>query len=122
VLFDVRQKNKIMKTMSQIVAGGGWHGNRIHRIKIKAWISLIIAIAFGGLSIASMESILFYACIPSVVMLIISVSLFVRENPIQIESLSGRVRTDPSKLYGRSSSSGAIPPKNMAEQDAPSNR
>jgi hypothetical protein len=111
-----------MKTMSQIVASGGWRGNRIHRIKIKAWISLIIAIAFGGLAIASLESILFYACILSVVMLIISVSLFVRENPIQIESLSGRVRTDPTKLYGKSSSSGVMPTKNSAEQAAPRNR
>jgi len=105
--------------MSQIVAGGGWKGTRLDRIRVKACITLIVAIILVGVSISSMGSILIYACIPAVVSLIASVVLFIREQPVEIESLSGRVGADPRKLYGRLGASGVQTPERKAEQDAP---
>lgn len=90
-----------MKTASQIVAGGGWRGTRLDRIKIKACIALIIAIVFLIVSVSSIGTFLFYAFIPAVISLIVSVVLFISEQSIEVESLTGRVVTDPRKLYGR---------------------
>lgn len=108
-----------MKTRSQIVAGGGWRGTRLDRIKVKACIALIVAIVLVGVSISSMGSILLYACIPAVVCLIASVVLFIRERPVEIESLSGRVGADPRKLYGRFGASAVQTSERKSEQDAP---
>jgi len=92
-----------MKTTSQIVAGGGWRGTRLHRVKVKACIALITTMILVIVSVSSIGSVLFYAFIPAVVSLIVSMILFIREQPTEVESLTGRVGTDPSKLYGRSS-------------------
>lgn len=114
-----------MKAKSQIVAGGGWRGTRLDRIKVKAWIALILAMFFGGVSILSIGSVLFYACIPAAVSLTVSVVLFIREQPIEIESLSGRVGSDPRKLYGRFGGCGMATTKcneaGSSEGDEPSN-
>ena len=90
-----------MKTTSHIVAGGGWRGIRLDRVKVKACIALIIAIVSLIVSVSSIGTVLFYAFIPAVISLIVSVVLFIREQPIEVESLTGRVGTDPRKLYGR---------------------
>jgi len=89
-----------VKTISQIVAGGGWRGARRYRIKVKACVTLILAMFLGSLSMFSIESFFFYACIPAVISLISSGMLFIREKSIEIESLSGEVGTDPRNLYG----------------------
>jgi hypothetical protein len=99
VLFDVGRK---MKTSSQIVAGGGWRGTRLDRVKVKACIALVMAMILGVVSVSSIGTILFYAFIPAVVSLTVATILFVREVPIEFESLTGRVGTDPRKLYSRS--------------------
>lgn len=92
-----------MKTpTSQIVAGGGWRGTRIDRIKVKACVALIMAMILVVLSLSSIGTIFVYAFIPAVGSLVVSIILFIREVPIEIESLTGRVETDPRKLYGRS--------------------
>lgn len=57
-----------------------------------------------------MGTLLFYAFVPAVVSLIVSVILFIREQAVEIESFTGRISTDPSKLYG--SSGGGEVPKN----------
>lgn len=90
-----------MKTKSHIVSGGGWRGTRLDRVKIKACFSLMIAIIFLLVSVSSIGTVLFYAFIPAVISLIVSMILFIREQPIEVESLTGRVGTDPRKLYGR---------------------
>ena len=102
--------------MSQIVAGGGWRRTRLDRVKVKACIALLVAMILGGVSIVSMGSVLFFACIPAVVSLIVSVVLFIRERSIEIESLTGRVGTDPKKLYSRSGSFDIKTHKLNAEQ------
>jgi sensor histidine kinase YesM len=91
-----------MKTTSHIVAGGGWQGTRLDRVKVKACIALITAMILVIVAVSSIGTILVYAFIPAVVSFIISIILFIRELPTEIESLTGRVGTDPSKLYGRS--------------------
>jgi hypothetical protein len=92
-----------MKTpTSQIVASGGWRGTRLDRVKVKACVALIMAMILVVVSVSSIGTILVYAFIPAVGSLIVSIILFIREVPIEIESLTGRVGTDPSKLYGRS--------------------
>ncbi len=90
-----------MKSISQIVAGGGWRGTRVDRIKVKAWSALVLAMIFGGVSIVSIGSVLFYAFVPAMITLIASLILFVRERPVEIESPSGRVGDDRRNLYGR---------------------
>ena len=90
-----------MKTKYQIVAGGGWKGTRVERIRVKAWIALFFALGLGCLSVLFIGSVLFYACIPAAVSLIVSVVLFIREQPLEFESFSHPVGTDPGKLYGR---------------------
>ncbi|HSP42194.1 MAG TPA: hypothetical protein VLO11_04945 [Luteolibacter sp.] len=89
-----------MKTTSQIVAESGWRGTRLDRVKVKACIALIATIIFLIVSVSSLGTVLFYAFIPAVVSLIVSVVLFIRERPIEVKSLAGRVGTDPRKLYG----------------------
>lgn len=106
-----------MKTMSRIVAGGGWRGTRRDQIKVKAWVALILAMACGGVSILSIGSVFFYACIPAVVSLTVSVVLFIREQPVTIESFSGRVGADPRKLYGRFGGSDTATMKRNAKSD-----
>ncbi len=91
-----------MKSILQIVAGGGWRGTRVDRIKVKAWSALFMAMIFGGVSTVSIDTVLFYAFVPAVIALITSLVLFVRERPVEIESLSGRVGDDPRNLYGKS--------------------
>jgi hypothetical protein len=91
-----------MKTTSHIVAGGGWRGTRLDRVRVKACIALIMAMILGVVSVSSIGTILVYAFIPAVGSLIVAIILFIREVPIEIESLTGRVGTDPRKLYGRS--------------------
>jgi hypothetical protein len=86
--------------MSRIVAGGGWKGSRIDRIKVKAWIALIVAILLGSISLLDLESVLFFGWIPALASLVASVILFILEQPVKIESLSGSVGADPRKFYG----------------------
>jgi hypothetical protein len=90
-----------MKTISQIISGGGWKGTRVERIRVKAWSTLFIAIGLGCMSILSIGSVWFYACIPAVICLLASVVLFIREQPLEFESFSDRVGADPGKLYAR---------------------
>ncbi len=90
-----------MKTTSQIVAGGGWRGTRLYRVKVKACIALIITMIFVIVSVSSIGTVLFYAFIPAAISLFVSLILFIREQDIEVESLTGRVGTDPRKLYGR---------------------
>jgi hypothetical protein len=90
-----------MKETSQIVAGGGCRGTRCSRVKVKACIALILAIVFLVIALSSIGTVLFYASIPAVISLAVSVVLFIRELPIAIESPTGGVGTDPRKLYGR---------------------
>jgi hypothetical protein len=112
-----------MKITSPIVEGGGWEGTRVDRIKIKASIALIIAIVSAIVSISASESIFNYIWIPGLISFIVSVFLFIREQPTKIESLSGKVDADPRKLYGNFGSNGVNPEqKNKAEQAASSNR
>jgi hypothetical protein len=87
-------------TTSHIVAGGGWRGTRLDRVKVKACIALTLAIILLIVSVASIGTVLFYASIPAVISLIVSVVLFIRERPVEVESLTGRAGTDPRKLYG----------------------
>jgi len=91
-----------MKTTSQIVAGGGWRGTRLDGVRVKACIALLMTMILVVVSVSSIGTVLVYAFIPAVGSLILSIILFIREVPIEIESLKGRVGTDPRKLYGRS--------------------
>ena len=93
--------NSGMKTISPIIAGGGWKGTRVGRIRVKAWITLFIALGLGCLSILAIGSVGFYACIPAGISLIAAVVLFIREQPLEFESFAGRVGADPRKLYAR---------------------
>lgn len=76
----------------------------------------------GGVSILSIGSVVVYACIPAVVGLTVAVVLFIRERPIEIESLSGRVVADPRKLYGRYGGSEMTTIKRNPDPDAPTRR
>jgi hypothetical protein len=109
-----------MKTISQIVSGGGWKGTRVERIRVKAWSTLFIAIGLGCMSILSIGSVWLYASIPAVISLIVSVVLFIREQPKAFESFSGRVGADPGKLYVRRGGNDITRIKGNAEQAVPS--
>jgi hypothetical protein len=89
-----------MNTISQIVSGGGWKSVRVKRLKVKAWITLFIAIGLGCASMLSTDKVSLYASIASGLSLIISVVLFIRERPIEFEDFSDPVGEDPRKLYG----------------------
>lgn len=90
-----------MKPISPIVAGGGWQGTRVRRIRVKAWIALFFALGLGCLSILAMDSVGFDAWIPAVISLIAAVVWFIREQPVEFEAFSGTVGADPGKLYAR---------------------
>jgi sugar phosphate permease len=115
--------NKIMKNTPQIIEGGGWRGTRAYRIKIEASCALIIANLLAFIAFFYSDTILFHLWIPALISFIVSIILFIREQPTKIELLSGKVGADPRKLYGSYGSKGANPEQqNKAEQDAPSNR
>lgn len=84
----------------QIVSGGGWKDTQVLRVRVKAWIALLLATGLGVVTILSAGSVLVYACIPAVVCLIVSVVLFIRERPVQFETFTHRVGGDPRNLHG----------------------
>ena len=106
-----------MKTTSHIVAGGGWRGTRLNRVKVKACIALMIAIILLIVSVSSIGTVLVYGFIPAVISFIVSLVLFIREQPIEVESLTGRVGTDPRKLYGRANVRGSTKNEDNAQSD-----
>jgi hypothetical protein len=89
-----------MGTISRIVAGGGWKGTLVERVKVKAWIALFGAIGLGSISVLAVHSIWFYSCIPAGVSFLTSLVLFVRERPREIEFPWHRAEYDPRNLYG----------------------
>ena len=98
-----------MKNTSQIVEGGGWKGTRVYRIKIASSSALIIANVLAFIALIYSDTILFYIWIPALISFIVSIILFIREQPTKIESLSGKVGADPRKLYGKFGSNSVNP-------------
>lgn len=87
-----------MNSFSQIVAGGGWKGTRVEKVKVKAWSTLFGAVLLGTISALGADSIWFYAFVPAGLAFLIAMILFLRERPRAIEFPSGRAGSDPRKL------------------------
>jgi hypothetical protein len=94
-----------MSTISEIVCGGGWKGTRSERVRVKAWIALLAAIASGGAAAIATEPVwVICAGITAGLSLLASVVLFIRERPRVVEFPSGRAGHDPRNLYGATGS------------------
>jgi hypothetical protein len=89
-----------MGAISRIIAGGGWKGTRVGRVKVKAWAALFWAIGLSSISVLAVDSIWFYSCIPAGVSFLASLVLFVRERPREVEFPWNRAGHDPRNLYG----------------------
>lgn len=87
-----------MNTPSPIVSGGGWKNTRAENIKVKAWVTLFLAILLGSIAIVGSDSFWLYACIPAGISLFLSILFFFREKPHSIPFPQDRLDTDPRKL------------------------
>lgn len=87
--------------MSGIISSGGWKSSRVVRLRVKAWIALLLAAGLGCVAVFATDMVLIQFWIAGVVGLIASVVLFVREKPAAIGTIARRARRDPRKLYVR---------------------
>ena len=107
-----------MSAISNIVCGGGWKGTRSERVKVKAWILLLAAIALGGISLATNQPVwTFAAGTLAALTLTASAVLFVRERPRVFKFPWGHAGHDLRKLYG--ASGGGVAPKPRATNTEP---
>ncbi len=87
--------------MSKIVHGGGWKDQRQQRLKVKAWVSLFVAILGGAVaSVISDSDWVVWVTASSLGCFMISVVLFFVERPRGVGWLGMPNGGDLGKLYG----------------------
>jgi len=108
-----------MTATSRIVAGGGWNGSRIERVRVKAWAALFGAISLASVAMQIGDSFQIFACILAALTFLTAVVLFVRERPRELQFPCSHADYDLRKLYGAAGNTGATENAGVAEPGAP---
>jgi hypothetical protein len=90
-----------MKISAQIIAGGGWKKTRGQKIKVKFWSFFLFFVLLAGIGFSYIGEFGVVALLPAGVPLMISIVLFFREKPSEVEWPDEHGSHDPRKLYGR---------------------